>query len=755
MALKDLQVNIGVDTREFDSGIRNVQKGIQGLSNQTEDMSKSMSKSFASPIKSLIALVATSKFVASSMSNSLNMETTMQQLDNTLKGSSESFKSWASDNALALNMSKRQAMQYGAVYSNLVSSFTRDTEQAATSTQRLMHASAVIAAQTGRTTDDVMERIRSGLLGNTEAIEDLGVYANVSMIESTNAFKKFAGDKSWNQLDFQTQQQIRLYSILEQTQARYGTSVLSNTSSNVAKLSAIWDDFKTNIGNTFIPLLNSVLPALSQGLIAITPVFTWLASGIANAAQWMVNLDTPTKVFLGTALALAFAIPLVTKATVLWGVAQKALAAIQAILIPQTWSFGVALKFAFGWIAVIIGAIGILWALFGNNKPQKKANDTLGNTSDIASLAGDNIGLLSDNMADLTDNTKKLTKAAKKLAGFDELNILSTNSEGSLIGDLINPSDFENIGTLSDGIAGLQGQIDGLSTSAPATFSSIVSSIKKKFSNWGPYWQGIGSNMHDAFYGQDNKAIGVIAALNEGVRGIFGDKWVTFWEGVGGDIYDAFDGKDNWVTGVIEDMDDGVRAVFGDRWTNFWNDVGGAIYEVFNNNSEDSYDSLERLNNRVRKIFGNGWTNFWEGVGGKIYDAFNPPTTTHISSSGGEHGGGGRSRDDGGVGKTIINAGLGIFGYANGGFPSQGEMFVAREAGPELVGRIGNSTAVANNGQIIQGIKQAVLEAMTIANSTKNERPIYLNATMKVDEREIGRAAARYQNGQQIKGNRR
>ena len=40
----------------------------------------------------------------------------------------------------------------------------------------------------------------------------------------------------------------------------------------------------------------------------------------------------------------------------------------------------------------------------------------------------------------------------------------------------------------------------------------------KILSNWGPYWQGIGNNMHDAFYGQDNKAIGVIAALNEGVK---------------------------------------------------------------------------------------------------------------------------------------------------------------------------------------------------------------------------------------------
>lgn len=50
--------------------------------------------------------------------------------------------------------------------------------------------------------------------------------------------------------------------------------------------------------------------------------------------------------------------------------------------------------------------------------------------------------------------------------------------------------------------------------------------------------------------------------------------------------------------------------------------------------------------------------------------------------------------------------------YAQGGFPDMGQMFVAREAGPELVGNIGNKNAVVNNMQIIEGIKQGVAEAM-------------------------------------------
>lgn len=55
--------------------------------------------------------------------------------------------------------------------------------------------------------------------------------------------------------------------------------------------------------------------------------------------------------------------------------------------------------------------------------------------------------------------------------------------------------------------------------------------------------------------------------------------------------------------------------------------------------------------------------------------------------------------------------------YANGGFPDSGELFMARESGPELVGRMGGGTAVANNDQIVDGISQGV----AMANARQNE----------------------------------
>lgn len=60
--------------------------------------------------------------------------------------------------------------------------------------------------------------------------------------------------------------------------------------------------------------------------------------------------------------------------------------------------------------------------------------------------------------------------------------------------------------------------------------------------------------------------------------------------------------------------------------------------------------------------------------------------------------------------------------YAMGGFPSVGEMFIAREAGPEMVGRIGSRTTVANNDQIVEGITAGVYQAVVAAMNNSQGR---------------------------------
>ena len=71
--------------------------------------------------------------------------------------------------------------------------------------------------------------------------------------------------------------------------------------------------------------------------------------------------------------------------------------------------------------------------------------------------------------------------------------------------------------------------------------------------------------------------------------------------------------------------------------------------------------------------------------------------------------------------------------FAEGGFPETGQMFIAREAGAEMVGNIGRRTAVANNDQIVSGIAGGVAEANEEQNALLREQNSLLRAILEKD----------------------
>lgn len=97
------------------------------------------------------------------------------------------------------------------------------------------------------------------------------------------------------------------------------------------------------------------------------------------------------------------------------------------------------------------------------------------------------------------------------------------------------------------------------------------------------------------------------------------------------------------------------------------------------------------------------------------------------------------------TGKSTKKADGGVFSggswkpikkYAVGGLPNMGQMFVAREAGPELVGTLGGHTAVMNNDQIVQsvsdGVYRAVLAAMRGQKTSSGSQPVQIVLDGKV-----------------------
>lgn len=98
-------------------------------------------------------------------------------------------------------------------------------------------------------------------------------------------------------------------------------------------------------------------------------------------------------------------------------------------------------------------------------------------------------------------------------------------------------------------------------------------------------------------------------------------------------------------------------------------------------------------------------------------------------------------------------------GYASGGFPTSGQLFYARENGiPEMVGKIGNQTAVANNNQIEKGIADAVFKAVTSANGSSvasNNQPINITVPVYIDGQKMDEQQYNYRQRQLVRSNGR
>ncbi|HEU5924758.1 TPA: hypothetical protein VVQ54_002091 [Streptococcus pneumoniae] len=289
--LDELKVMIDAEIAPFRKKMKEVENQVKGTSDQVKnatakvrEQSNSIGSAFGKLAKFAGFAILGKKLLDVGMystQTALEVSASMNQIKRQMGESSQSFLKWVNDNANAMNMGVGEAARYGAVYSNLFSGFIKDTNKLSAYTAKMLQTSAVVAEGSGRTITDVMERIRSGLLGNTEAIEDLGINVNVAMIKSTEAFKRFSNGQSWDQLDFQTQQQIRLMAILEQATAKYGDTLSNSVNGRISLFKSLMKDAALNLGNSMLPIINAIMPVLNSFAMVLKNVTAKLAEFIA------------------------------------------------------------------------------------------------------------------------------------------------------------------------------------------------------------------------------------------------------------------------------------------------------------------------------------------------------------------------------------------------------------------------------------------------------------------------------------------
>nr|DAS29618.1 MAG TPA: minor tail protein [Caudoviricetes sp.] len=375
VTLDELKVMIDAEIAPFKNKMKEVENRVKDASGKVQEstnkikaQSGSMLGTFAKLAKFAgLAYLGKKMLDVGMYSTQMALEVTasVNQIKRQMGESSQTFLKWVNDNANAMNMGVGEATKYGAVYSNLFSGFIKDSNKLSAYTAKMLQTSAIVAEGSGRSITDVMERIRSGLLGNTEAIEDLGINVNVAMIQSTEAFKRFANGQSWDQLDYQTQQQIRLMAILEQATAKYGTTLSQSVNGRISLFKSLLKDAALNVGNAFLPIVNAVMPVLNSFAMVLKNVTAKLAEFIAL----MFN----------------------KKATVKDG--------------------------------------GVAGAVNDMNGSLQDAAGGAGDLADAMGDADDASGGMADNLDDTAKSAKKAVKELLGLMGFDEINLLNKKDD--------------------------------------------------------------------------------------------------------------------------------------------------------------------------------------------------------------------------------------------------------------------------------------------------------------------------------------
>lgn len=94
--------------------------------------------------------------------------------------------------------------------------------------------------------------------------------------------------------------------------------------------------------------------------------------------------------------------------------------------------------------------------------------------------------------------------------------------------------------------------------------------------------------------------------------------------------------------------------------------------------------------------------------------------------------------------------------FEDGGFPNEGQLFIAREAGAEMVGAMGRRTAVANNDQIVEGISagvsvanDGVIAAIYALLNVVEEKDFSVN----IGDNQIGESYDRYKRARGVRVN--
>lgn len=301
--LDELVVKIRADTAGFATEIKNAENSIRGVGDETVGMEKKSSSSLKNLIPSWQAIgaavaaagVALGAAGLKIISVAADADATTAKFNTVFKEYAVGTQQWADTYSAAAGRSRTDVMAWAASIQDTLVPMGYSREEAAKMSEQLVQTGVDLGSFYDQADSDVMDKLTSGLVGNTENWREWGVVASESAIKQE--LINMLGADGAKLATEQQKVQARLNILLKGTADAQGQAAREADSyqSQIKKLGGQIKDMMGEAGKPAMEKMAGVLKRVTDmlergGSDRLVEIFTMLADAVAWAADQVLNI---------------------------------------------------------------------------------------------------------------------------------------------------------------------------------------------------------------------------------------------------------------------------------------------------------------------------------------------------------------------------------------------------------------------------------------------------------------------------------
>ena len=216
--------------------------------------------------------------LSTATSNASSIVESENLLRATYNEGADALLNWADKNAEAYGLANASAKQYLSFLTGVLNNTDISSDKLGSMAQNYTRLVGDMASAYNTEIDDAFQAIRSGIAGNTLAMQRYGIVLSVTNLQQYLQSKGI--DTTYRSLDAASKQYVRYAYIMEHTAEIQGdyTRTSESFANSVKTLKNEWNNFLSLLGQYAIPVLMPIINALRTAIAYAGEVLKYLAS---------------------------------------------------------------------------------------------------------------------------------------------------------------------------------------------------------------------------------------------------------------------------------------------------------------------------------------------------------------------------------------------------------------------------------------------------------------------------------------------